>query len=92
MRNFNVSLVNNGILHSSVNLRMSKYFLNLLNWHSFIDCPGSHSSTKFMRMNFFKINFPAKVSDPDFDTTDLQSVIGSIHGNKKSWIVVCSTS
>lgn len=27
MRNFNVSLVNNGILHSSVNLRMSKYFL-----------------------------------------------------------------
>ena len=62
----NITLINHSILHRSINLRMSQYFLYLFNRHSLINSSGSHSSSKFMRMDSIQIQFASHLSQSYF--------------------------
>lgn len=42
MSSFDIILINHSILHSGINLGMSKYLLNLFNRHSLINSSRSH--------------------------------------------------
>ena len=85
---FHIILINNCVLHSCINLGMPQQLLYLFNWHSFVNSTCCHCPSKFMRMNLFHIQFSAKLTKPNLDTTDLQSFKRGIKCNKQRGISI----
>ena len=52
VRNFYICLIDNCVVHRSVDLRMSQKFLHLLDRHPFINSPGRHCSAELVWVNF----------------------------------------
>jgi len=46
-----IRLVDYSILHGSVDLRVTEYFLHLLDGHTFVDSTGCHGTSEFVRMD-----------------------------------------
>ena len=90
MGSFNIILINHCILHSCINLRMTKYFLYLLYWHPLIYCSRSHRTTKLMRMNLFDFNLFPQISEPYFHAADFQSNMRCIQCHQQCVIVIRS--
>ena len=69
---------------------MPKQALQLLHGHTFIYRHCCQSSPKLMWVNFWQIQPFTKLSQPDLDAADFQSIIRCFEGDKQSWIIVNS--
>ena len=85
-----ILLINHGILHGGVYLRMTQQPLHLFDGHSLINGSGSQGSSEFMGMDLGNPQFPPQAPQPDFHAADLQAVIGFQQGYEKSGIIIYS--
>lgn len=83
-----ILLINHGVLHGGIYLRMPQQPLHLFNGHALINGSGSQGSSEFMGMDLGNSQFPPQAPQPDFHAADLQAVIGFQQGYEKGRIII----
>ena len=77
-----IALIDNGIPHCGINLRMAQYFLNLFYWHALINRASCHSSSELMRMDTRKIQLSSQSPQTYLHAADFEPSVWRGQGNK----------
>ena len=88
MAQFDVALVNHGVFHGSLNLRVTKQALHLFHGHTFVDGPGGQGTPELMGMHPANFQLPSKLSDTDFHSTDFQTLMWILQRHKQCRVVI----
>lgn len=83
-----ITLVHHRILERSIHTLVAQELLYLLNGHTLINSHGRQSAAEFVRMNFVQVQFFTQAAKTNFDTADLQTVIGPLQRNKECRIII----
>ena len=88
VRQFDIILIHHCVLQGSIETLMTKQMLDLFDRHTLIDGHGSEGATELVRMHLGNVQFTTKLSQTDFNTTDLKAVVRRQKRHKQRFIAV----